>query len=84
MGGCGGPIPHGGLWACGGPMGGCARTQLLVAIAFLHGFFLFTVDFRAIEIDLQEAISRFLNVPGNRADSQSISKRAREIQRCQY
>ena len=23
-----------------------------------------TVDFRAIEIDLQEAISRFLNVPG--------------------
>ena len=36
-----------------------------------------------IEIDLQEAISPFLNEMwlGNRADCQSISKCAREIQR---
>ena len=39
---------------------------------FNHRVYIITVDFRAIEIDLQEAISRFLNVPGkNRADSQS-------------
>ena len=39
-----------------------------------------TVNFRAIEIDLQEAVSRFLNVHGgNRADSQSISKCAVDL-----
>ena len=31
---------------------------------FNHRVYIITVDFRAIEIDLQEAISRFLNVPG--------------------
>ena len=43
----------------------------------------FTVDFRAIEIDFQEAVSRFLNVPG-KSGRQSVnfySKCAREIQR---
>ena len=42
-----------------------------------------TVDFRAIEIDFQEAVSRFLNVPG-KSGRQSVnfySKCAREIQR---
>ena len=50
-----------------------------------------TVDFRAIEIDFQEAVSRFLNVPGKSrlrgpTVCQQISKCAREIQRfrCQY
>ena len=31
-----------------------------------------TVDFRAIEIDLQEAVSRFLNVPG-KSGRQSVN-----------
>ena len=46
-----------------------------------------TVDFRAIEIDLQEAVSRFLNVPGKSGLSQSISKCVRtgnSAIRCQY
>ena len=37
-----------------------------------------TVDFRAIEIDLQEAVSRFLNVTGKSGLSQSISKGVHE------
>ena len=43
---------------------GCGCVRNLGATFQNAEFRYHTVDFRAIEIDLQEAISRFLNVPG--------------------